>query len=133
MLQALQCPDTRLHVRFLIHVLKMSHKFELQFQSASVLIHKLFSSWVNLLKTIAIQFIKESVLVSSQSIWQINFEDKNNQVTLDNILIGSSTSTLLPENDSRMLRLMKVSIIMISLVCHIFDTKNLNCYFFSVS
>lgn len=110
MVQAMHSADTHIIVRFLIHALKLSSGFEEQFQSQEILIHKLHFNLVNLLNCIAVQFIKDDIL-SSTPVWDIDFADRENQRPLDEILVGNSTSVLLPDNDRKKIYLMKVSVI----------------------
>ena len=86
-------------------------KISLTLQESSVLVHLLHAELVSLLRSIAVQFIKPSVMTETSNVWQVDFLDASNYLSLDKIIVGQDTFYLLKKmNDSKQALLYRVSI-----------------------
>lgn len=66
------------------------------FQSETILIHCLRSQHLQLLQTIAVQFMKLDV-INADRVYDLKYDQKDNLLPLSEILIGADTKNLLSQ------------------------------------
>lgn len=92
-------PFTKCYFHFLKFVLDYFNKFNSLFQSRSIIIHKLFSLSLSLIKSITQNFIKPKLI--TDNIFKIDFNSKLNQLPILEVFVGTECQNVLnlqPEN-----------------------------------
>lgn len=75
---------------FLLNVIPTFRRINVALQSASLLIHKMWEVYLELLKELLCRFIMPSVTIKNPDLHAINFCSKENQKELHEIIVGSS-------------------------------------------
>ena len=92
-------PFTKCYFYFLKFILDYFNKFSSFFQSRSIIIHKLFSLSLSLIKSISQNFIKPKLI--NDNIFRIDFNNKVNQLPILELFVGTECQNVLnlqPEN-----------------------------------
>lgn len=92
-------PFTKCYFYFFKFVLDYFNKFNSFFQSRSIIIHKLFSLSLSLIKSISQNFIKPKLI--NDNIFRIDFNNKVNQLPILELFVGTECQNILnlqPEN-----------------------------------